>query len=308
MLPTNVQIPNAAPIVTIVPSSIVRRIIVGGVIILCLLMIMFGKKTKNIVPDEEITKNKKVVVFDFDETLTMEHTGGCDDEKTLKDIEYIGTVENIQKLKQMLIQLRQKGFSVYVCTRGFAKGVKTYMNNMLGPNDCDKLIVKVLGSECSEDSNALITKEIYQKIKQQKQKGVTKQMEKLNKAFQEADTEVIKKIIDETKILTPCGVNTITDEDERVWAYKKVKFLGEIVTEQEVNKDDVYFFDNSPINVIYALLCGFENSYTIYDGVNDRYIQSPPLLIKPQNEDERCLHYTVRLVDHLLLQDHVLQE
>jgi hypothetical protein len=84
MLPTNVQIPNAAPIVTIVPSSIVRRIIVGGVIILCLLMIMFGKKTKNIVPDEEITKNKKVVVFDFDETLTMEHTGGCDNDDNLE--------------------------------------------------------------------------------------------------------------------------------------------------------------------------------------------------------------------------------
>ena len=112
MLPTNVQIPNAAPIVTIVPSSIVRRIIVGGVIILCLLMIMFGKKTKNIVPDEEITKNKKVVVFDFDETLTMEHTGGCDNDDNLENIEYIGTKENIQKLKQMLIQLRQKGFVV----------------------------------------------------------------------------------------------------------------------------------------------------------------------------------------------------
>jgi hydroxymethylpyrimidine pyrophosphatase-like HAD family hydrolase len=286
-------------------------LIVGGVIILCLLMIMFGKKTKNIVnlppakddkvPEEEITKNKKVVVFDFDETLTMEHTGGCDDEKYLKDIEYIGTVENIQKLKQMLIQLRQKGFVVYVCTRGFAEGVKTYMNNMLGPNDCDKLIVKVLGSECSEDVNALITKEIYQKIEHQKQKGVTQQMEKLNEAFQKADTEVIAKIIKETKILKPRGVKTLTNEDERVWAFKKEKFLGEIVNEQGVTKNDVYFFDNSPINVIYALLCGFEKSYTIYDGVHDRCIQSP-LWINPQNEDERCLHYTVRLVDHLLLQ------
>jgi hypothetical protein len=160
----------------------------------------------------------------------------------------------------------------------------------------------VLGSECSEDGNALITKEIYQKIKQQKQKGVTQQFDKLDKAYHDADTEVIAKIIKETKILKPRGVKTLTNEDERVWAFKKEKFLEEIVREQKVTKNDVYFFDNSPINVIYALLCGFENSYTIYDGVHDRYVQSL-LLIKPQNEDDKCLHYTVRLVNKLLLQE-----
>ena len=73
-------------------------------------------------------KKKIVFVFDFDQTLTMYHSGGLPE----LEVDYI---ERMDLLLPMLEKLNQRGIVVYINTRGIAADVKLYLKKKLdGPD------------------------------------------------------------------------------------------------------------------------------------------------------------------------------
>jgi FMN phosphatase YigB (HAD superfamily) len=64
-----------------------------------------------------------IVVFDFDLTLTTVHTGGIPNINT----DYFG--ERLEVVKKILNNLEKDKISVYICTRGVASYVNTYVKS-----------------------------------------------------------------------------------------------------------------------------------------------------------------------------------
>lgn len=77
---------------------------------------------------QQLKRDKLVFVFDFDQTLTMEHSGGEPDPSD----DYIVRMD---LLVAMLERLYDMGISVYINTRGIATtdkvSVRTYLKDRL---------------------------------------------------------------------------------------------------------------------------------------------------------------------------------
>ncbi|MCP3659713.1 MAG: hypothetical protein GY830_05075 [Bacteroidetes bacterium] len=104
-----------------------------------------------------LNKNNKAFVFDFDLTLTMEHTGGYPDDH---DLDYIFANENnISKIKTMFKKIKQKGYNIYINSRG----VKREIENKLKKAKLLKYISKVYGAREREDvSNPLFLRKVWE--------------------------------------------------------------------------------------------------------------------------------------------------
>jgi len=204
-------------------------------------------------------KKKKIVfVFDFDQTLTMYHSGGLPE----LEVDYI---ERMDLLLPMLEKLNQRGIVVYINTRGIAADVKLYLKKKLDGPDKVLWIRDVYGADSEENiGDALLPDET---------------------AFNRIDDLVIKTLGQR---------KDMKDPSSRVWAYQKSVFLEDIATREGVtDKADVYFFDDTAINVEYAKTNGFTNSFRIFDGTDS----SDPSLI---TTNQQYLEYTNVLVEQIL--------
>jgi len=235
---------------------------------------------------QQLKRDKLVFVFDFDQTLTMEHSGGEPDPSD----DYIVRMD---LLVAMLERLYDMGISVYINTRGIATtdkvSVRTYLKDRLNAlkkqqekvgqqqTTFKKLIKDVYGAD-SEDSigNPFDTKQARQSVRTQQQ-----YIQKIENVFIKTDAEVIK-VLGELK-----------DESSRVWAHQKLLYLDKIAKRAHVPKENVYFFDDTVINVCYAKAHGYIHSYRIFDGSNSR---DPSLLTRKK----KYLEYTSILVNAIL--------
>ena len=236
---------------------------------------------------QQLKRDKLVFVFDFDQTLTMVHSGGEPDPSN----DYIVRMD---LLVAMLERLYDMGISVYINTRGIATtdkvSVRTYLKDRLNAlkkqqekvgqqqTTFKKLITDVYGAD-SEDSlrNPFDTKQARQSVRTEQQ-----YIQKIDDVFCKTDTEVIKVLGGKLK-----------DESSRVWAHQKVLYLDKIAKRAHVPKENVYFFDDTVINVDYAKAHGYIHSYRIFDGSNPR---DPSLL----RTNKRYLEYTSILVNAIL--------
>ena len=76
------------------------------------------------------------------------------------------------------------------------------------------------------------------------------------------------------------------DASTRVWAIQKTAYLNTIAKQENVDKECIYFFDDTEINIQYAKVCGYNNSFVI----NNEY-----------DSDKPCfLAHTLELVPQLL--------
>ena len=235
---------------------------------------------------QQLKRDKLVFVFDFDQTLTMEHSGGEPDPSD----DYIVRMD---LLVAMLERLYDMGISVYINTRGIATtekvSVRTYLKERLDTlkkqqekvgqqqTTFKKLIKDVYGAD-SEDSigNPFDTKQARQSVRTQQQ-----YIQKIEDVFYKTDAEVIKVL------------GELNDESSRVWAHQKLLYLDKIAKRAHVPKENVYFFDDTVINVCYAKAHGYIHSYRIFDGSNPR---DPSLL----RTNKRYLEYTSILVNAIL--------
>ena len=85
----------------------------------------------------------KIVVFDFDKTLTVVHTGG----KPIIGVDYFSGY--LPLITEYLRTYRQKGWKVYINTRGIQSAVIRYLNSV----DLSKYIDGVYGAHNMEELN-----------------------------------------------------------------------------------------------------------------------------------------------------------
>jgi hypothetical protein len=168
-------------------------------------------------------------------------------------------------LVSMLEKLNKRGIVVYINTRGIAAEVNMYLRQKLDGPDNGLWIRDVYGADSEENiGDALLPEET---------------------AFNRIDDLVIETLGQR---------KDMKDSSSRVWAYQKSVFLENIATREGItDKADVYFFDDTAINVEYAKTKGFHNSFRIFDGTDS----SDPSLL---TTNQQYLEYTNVLVEHLL--------
>jgi hypothetical protein len=192
---------------------------------------------------------KTIFVFDFDLTLTMDHSGGF----PFSDQDYMkGQLPNLVK---MLETLNELGVIVYINTRGivgdYPFSVKTYLQARLGPK-YRTLIRDVYGAVPSEevDEDGIPFLEFSPDYDL---RGV------ISRTDSEFRTRYLpnfigKRITQRTKL---------NPDDDTLWALHKVCILEKIKRDEEVTKNQIYFFDDTKINIEVAKWFGFSHSYCI---------------------------------------------
>lgn len=187
----------------------------------------------------------KIVVFDFDLTLTYEHTGGEPNiEDTLKYFNNCGN-NGGKYLIEMLHFLQKIKVKVHVNTRGNKIMITNCLNDLgkkLGHNQIvgeGLLIESVLGAETSEEIG-----DPYG-----------------GKKFDEVFQEMIK-----------IGIKSI-DESSTVWAYKKKEILDQIWKKYNIEKSNIYFYDDTKVNIDCCQYFGYINSYLIGSSALDDTIR-----------------------------------
>jgi len=202
--------------------------------------------------------NQKVFVFDFDQTLIMGHSCG---QPEIHDIHLFGEMEHKYKLNEMLQNLFDKNIPVYVNTRGQASFIKNFLDFHTNP----QYIKDVYGASNLEAiSDPFLDK----------------------KLFYETDQKVFE-------ILQKFNFTDLKDSSSRVWSFQKSYYLNEICKKENVSKENVYFFDDTLINVLYARENGFKNSFRIFD---ETFTEDPELL----TIQYKFLDYTLSIVNHLI--------
>ncbi len=123
-------------------------------------------KIENETNENQIQNPKKAFIFDFDWTLTIKHTKGTPLNKkqisktefrflTINDI--FGNQKNINNIINMLKKLKNKGYSIFLNTRGVKKQVKEILKKTM----LLEYIDEIFGAENENDiGNALS----YQKV------------------------------------------------------------------------------------------------------------------------------------------------
>ena len=171
-----------------------------------------------------------VFVFDFDQTLIMGHSGG---QPTIDD-EYETDDSLIIKLCETLKSLLANNISIYINTRGVVEEVINYLRHRfhkVGEN-FNNLIKGVFGAEYEEQiSNPYST----------------------TLEFWYANNIVSSKL----------EIAPMKDASTRVWAYQKAAYLNKIAEQEQLDKESLYFFDDTEINIEYAKLCGYNHSFII---------------------------------------------
>lgn len=210
-------------------------------------------------------------VFDFDQTLIMGHSGGIPDISNNYDTDDCIILELIK----MFNALKKKSISIYINTRGIAKEVKKYLKHRfekLGENS-DNYIKDVMGAVFkNEISNGIFDDEEFLQI----------------------DAIVENKLKEQ-------GLNDdqLKDPSSRIWAFQKSAFLDHICELEKVANENVYFFDDTAINILFAKSCGFSNSFVIFDPDSPH---DHPDFRKPEFNPENFsyLAFTIMLVYKIL--------
>lgn len=182
-----------------------------------------------------------IFVFDFDQTLIMGHTGG----QPTSDDDYETDDSLIIKLCETLKSLLANNISIYINTRGVVEDVKNYLRHRfhkVGEN-VDTIIKGVFGAENEEQISNPYSNTLE---------------------FWYANNIVCSKL----------EVANLKDASTRVWAFQKTVFLNKITEQENVDKECVYFFDDTEINIQYAKLCGYNHSFII----NNEYSGKPCFL------------------------------
>lgn len=210
-------------------------------------------------------------VFDFDQTLIMGHSDG------IPNLSYNYDTDDcmILELIKMFKALKKKNISIYINTRGIAKDVERYLKHrfeQLGENS-DNYITDVMGAVFrNEISNGIFDDEEFLQI----------------------DAIVENKLKEH-------GLKDeqLKDSSSRVWALQKSAFLDHICELEKVAKENVYFFDDTAINIVFAKSCGFINSFVIFDHCSPN---SHPDFGKPNFNPENFsyLAFTIYLVYKIL--------
>jgi hypothetical protein len=173
----------------------------------------------------------KIIVFDFDLTLTMEHTGGVPDKK--HTLMYFDGYE--KELMDMLKLIKSKGLNIEVNTRGNKNNITECLNNL----------AKLLGEKPIVGEGLLI--ESVLGANTDDEMGDPYGNDKFDKIYD----EMIK-----------IGVGK-GDESSIVWAYKKKEILDEIHKKYGVDKTSIYFFDDTQINIKCCKHYGYTNSFVV---------------------------------------------
>ena len=184
----------------------------------------------------------KVIVFDFDLTLTYEHTGGEPDIKnTLKYFNYNG-----KNLIEMLHFLKKNsGIKVHVNTRGNKIMIADCLNDLGKKLDNSQivgeglLIESVLGAETSDEISDPYGDNKFDEVLQE---------------------------------MTEIGIKS-SDESSTVWAFKKKEILDEILNKYNIEKNDIYFYDDTKVNINCCRHFGYTNSFLIGSGALDDTIR-----------------------------------
>jgi hypothetical protein len=176
----------------------------------------------------------KVIVFDFDLTLTIEHTGGIPIKKNV--LGYFNGHET--KLIEMLRLIKSKGSNIYINTRGNKHAVTECLNHLATLMKIESivgeglLIESVLGANTDDEMGDPYGNDKFDKIYD----------------------EMIK-----------IGVGK-GDESSIVWAYKKKEILDEIQDKYSVNKTKIYFYDDTKVNIECCKYYGYTNSFVVREG------------------------------------------
>jgi FMN phosphatase YigB (HAD superfamily) len=202
--------------------------------------------------------NQKVFVFDFDQTLIMGHSFGQPD---VSEIHLFGNTDHVNKLNEMLQNLFNKNIPVYVNTRGEASFIKKFLDYHTNPG----LIKDVYGATSPE---AIADPFLDEKL------------------FYETDKKVCE-------LLKKLNVTDLKDSSSRVWSFQKVCYLDKICKKENVPKENVYFFDDTLINILYARENGYKNSFRIFD---ETFLEDAELL----TIQSKFLDYTLLIVNHLI--------
>ena len=188
---------------------------------------MFNKSFNDLSFIENLSKKKDKFVFVFDFDLTL--TSQSSDGMTKKYSNYIELFDSEHKLDKLK----------YYLNRIFESGNVIYINTRALTSDI-VLILKNVNIEVGE--NKLI-KDI---------KGSNRK-EQITNPF--TGTELEKY-----------NLTGVTDESV-LWGVKKVVYLNQIKDEEKVPIENVFFFDDSIININTAKVNGYNNSFLI--GSND---------------------------------------
>jgi len=193
---------------------------------------------------------KTIFVFDFDLTLTMDHSGGLPN----SDIDYMNG--QLPQLVKMLESLHKIGIIVYINTRGitgdYPYSVKTYLQARLGPK-YSTLIRDVYGGAPSEDVDEEDGMPFLE---------FTPDYD-LRKAISRTDSEFRRRYLPELVGKRITQRTDLDPDDGGLWALHKVCVLEKIQKDENVSKDQIYFFDDTLINIQVAEWFEFSHSYHI---------------------------------------------
>jgi FMN phosphatase YigB (HAD superfamily) len=173
----------------------------------------------------------KVIVFDFDLTLTMEHTGGVPVKKNT--FRYFNG--NEQKLIEMLKFIKSKGLYVEINTRGNKFIITECLNHLAILMEIEPivgeglLIESVIGANTSDEIGDPYGDDKFDTIYEK---------------------------------MTEIGIKS-RDESSTVWAYKKKEILDTIQNKYNIDKTGIYFFDDTKVNIDCCKHYGYINSFVI---------------------------------------------
>lgn len=171
--------------------------------------------------------------FDFDLTLTLEHSGGEPEPSVGTVIELFSDYdspnaelvarERVESLLKLFEDIRSRGGLVYICTRGLKKEIGETMD--------------IAAQFCRGGSTPVVGKgNLIEEVL-----GANNVDEIADPFYRETDTST---------------------ED---WALKKKELIQSVVQQHNTPTDLVYFFDDTRINIEVSKNAGFKNAEVITD-------------------------------------------
>lgn len=176
--------------------------------------------------------DKRVFVFDFDLTLTNEHTAGVPEPHEMG----VMSSDTQRRLEILFAKLARHNMPVYINTRGNVSKIKAFLKN-----------------------KHLFVKEI---------KGASSDAEIADPYRNDDHFDDVLRTMGTMGI----RVSRTMDESTIVWAYRKQELLQEIARQERVKPSQVYFFDDTAVNVRTAKMFGFQNSYRVMKPGNQLWL------------------------------------
>ena len=133
--------------------------------------------------------------------------------------------KNKTKLIMLFRDIKKKGYGLHICSRGDKVKLQEY---------CDKHFV------------------------------FSKKRKTVNKKHYLIIETIIDKIFGSDESIYPLFDSSKTEKENNVyWAHLKAKYLLHLSEFLHISKDNIYFFDDTEINVKKAITCGFKNSFLL---------------------------------------------